>query len=269
VNRQWVEPNCGTTRIFDGFDSTTNEFIGCVFSNIHSGDVSGGVIYLSSSTILSISFDLCVFHNTSVTKTSSSYRGGGIYIESVKRVRIESTSFDYTSGGNGGGISIHLSSSTSECVLIHNCSLQNSYYYDYGGGIDLRSYSILPASCSNHSIFGTLFGCFFFNCSSSTSSAWGGGLYIYSPPEKGCVRSCVFHLCKTTSSIGRGGGIYFSSLPSTMSDDTILYFSLFDGNEASNGKDIYITTSLFFILPLLFLLFNNIWIKQSKPSRNN
>jgi hypothetical protein len=223
LNKEWVPPTCGTSRITEDFEST-NEFIGCVFENINSGDVDGGAIYFSSSGVSSFSFDFCEFINISITNASDNYYGGSICIYYVDRVRVESSTFENTTGGSGGTIFIY---STSKSLLIHNCSLLNSSSRNYGQ-IFINSYTITDLSSSSiHSIFGTIFGCLFFDCSSSTSYAHGGGLCISYPPEKGSIRSCVFHLCRNPPSYGYGGGILFSSLPSSMSDEKIVSFFFF------------------------------------------
>jgi hypothetical protein len=142
--------------------------------------VSGGAIYFNSSGVSSFSFYFFEFINISITNTSYDYYGGVIFIRNVERVRVESSTFDNTTGGYGGTMYIY---STSESLLIHNCSLLHSSSSDFGQ-IHIYDYNITDLSSSSiHSIFGTIFGCLLFDCSSE--GYYGGGLNIDSPPEKG------------------------------------------------------------------------------------
>jgi hypothetical protein len=224
--------------------AATTEFIGCIFSNFPKASSNGGAIYVETTSVSTISIDSCEFKNISIT----GYNGGGIYIVSVGRVRVESTIFYNTSGSEGGGIYVY---DISSCCLIHNCDFQDSFASRAGGGMYL--YSVVTTdSCSSHSSFGTVFGCLFFKCIiNGAGYVFAGGLCLHSSPEKGCVRSCVFHQCSANPSSGGGGGIGFRDFSSSISDEIILYFSLFHENQAKTGKDIYIQTNRFSSSPFI------------------
>jgi hypothetical protein len=196
---------------------------------------------VSPSPTSIISFSFCEFNHVAIT--GENHYGGGIYIGGVGSVKVESTSFSHISSESDGGAIFFLF--VSSCALISNCSFDSSSASRNGGGIFLSLITIQDSFCSSHSSFGTIFGCLFFLCSSSSSD--GGGIYINSPlSEEESVRSCVFEECKG----GRdGGGICFTSLNQLSSSSVLIYYSFFfNQNECGiNGKgiDVYINTNIF------------------------
>jgi hypothetical protein len=155
-----VPTNCPNRRLnYDvtaeqSFFPTTSQFIECIFSNFPSVTFSGGAIYVSTTALSSISFDSCQFKNLSIRRDLR--YGGAMYISEVVQVRMESTIFNNCSSqSDSGTIQIN---SASQCHLVHNCSIEDSFASSNSGGIYLWSYGITDSSfCSNHSSYGTVF----------------------------------------------------------------------------------------------------------------
>jgi hypothetical protein len=254
----WTGPDCGTTHIQSGFRSV-NLFTECVFSNIHSGENEGGVIYYYSDGYPSFSFILCQFTNTSVSREG--YSGGALCIATATSLVFEKNIFCNSSAGNAGSMRIQLISS---CIFISNCSFENSSVSDYAGGVFLVEFILADPLCPSHSSFGTIFGCSFVCCSSVKT---GGGLRIQRPQEEGCVKSCLFHSC--FSSELNGGGISFNTLSEEIEDKIILYFSFFSWKRCNKWSRCEHWNRPFLFPSFLILLFYFFFFFSSLPSSHH
>jgi hypothetical protein len=235
VNLQHIYPSCPTGRLDASVDTTwfgpTTEFIGCLFYNFKLVNANGGAIYYEDSEGALLSIENCRFEN--LTVTGDSIDGGALSIRSLGTLCLASSPFKSTSAYEGGAMEIV---SVSASMLIHNSSSLDSKATRHEGAIYFRDKNVTGTSCSNHSTFGTVFGCLLKDW--RVLGGDGGGLLIRSPPPAGCVRSCVFDGCTATTN---GGGIYFKTITDVAATATILYFCFFNENTASiNGCDVFI-----------------------------
>jgi hypothetical protein len=207
-----VKVDCENKRFYE-WTGESAEFERCEWKNIRSSGY-GGVIYINNVSGYSLSIDSCSFMNLSASALDGAV--GCYYIGSF--ILTSSLLFN-TSGVNTGGITAYY---LIVCYLLHNCSFDSCFASSSNiGGVALGSF-FLDSSCSNHSLFGTVFGCVFKQCEALKGDT--GGLHVYSPPSSFSIRSCVFDECKAG---GLGGGIHFSFLSYTESTDILLYYCFF------------------------------------------
>jgi hypothetical protein len=164
--------------------SASTDYCGCKWIGFEYAG-NGGGIYLSGGDSVTLNLFNCLFEN--VRATGGSDWGGGLYVSGIKSVILSSSIFKNTScayhagGGRIEGIK--------ETTLVHNCYFDNSTSGSQStGGICLENFKVNGGT--NHSTYMTVFGCRFFNCTSTSSCI--GGLYIYSPPSGVGIQDCMF-----------------------------------------------------------------------------
>ena len=207
---------------------TNDDFKDCYSSNDHGGAIK----CTGSNTELIVTG--CTFTDCHVSKPSS-YRGGGIYAESIKSVTPQSCYFTSCSGFWGGGFYINEIGSTpslSGCIFV-------SCKGHYLGG------EAFVGQCTKTSSFIVCNDCIFIKGNNVSSSTYlrGGGFYldIYESTHANAISNNLF----TGNSVNnRGGGLAIYEESKGL--DYSVYFCFFSDNSAtSGGSDVFLTSITF------------------------
>eukprot|EP00770_Monocercomonoides_exilis_P016341 MONOS_16295.1-p1 / transcript=MONOS_16295.1 / gene=MONOS_16295 / organism=Monocercomonoides_exilis_PA203 / gene_product=unspecified product / transcript_product=unspecified product / location=Mono_scaffold01623:1751-3040(-) / protein_length=430 / sequence_SO=supercontig / SO=protein_coding / is_pseudo=false len=184
------------------------------------GESSGGAICMYGQSNASVSVSHCSFNNC-----YAYYAGGGIYCYNIKSVEIVNNTFDSCTAQSyrGGGMFIH---TIKLCVRISGCEFQNCNGRECGGGLLLHTFDVSGSGCIGTENGGgesaCVFDCSFTSC--SLTNSWGGGMYCYGVPNQFKMRSIQFISC---SAMTRGGGFHLEPAKQTAPNETIYCYFLF------------------------------------------
>jgi hypothetical protein len=153
-----------TARINNPFITPLN-FKGCTWNGTEGFD--GGALYYYKHDGATLIVRECSFVNTTANF------GGGIAVSEIGTAHLISSLFENTSAGFSGAYHLKL---ISHSTLVHNCSFDNCTADLDTGGLRLQMFNITSTD-SDHLKYSTVFGCRFYNCSSTND--YCGGLLIY------------------------------------------------------------------------------------------
>ena len=165
-------------------------YYGGVISNCivegNTADLGGGGLYVAG--VYAQVVDCRILNNAVTNATSTSARGGGIYIVygGASNCLIAGNAMR-SSGGEGGGVAVNLGCVLGNCVITNNVATNGT---GNGGGLSLRSISGSYNAFVDHcDVIGNAAG------------QYGGGIYLYF-----CNSNTVVTNCTISGNTGGGGG---------------------------------------------------------------
>ena len=209
--------------------SNSATFTSCIWRQCEAQN--GGGIYLNvSNSAVSLTVTKSEFHSCK----ADPYRGGGIYLEGIGKVKIIETLFHEctckaTNDAGGGGIEMWniQKSPTIERADFISCESGND-----GGGLGIWKSPVYQDTCVK--------GCCFVECkSSNATSSDGGGLMVWNSSAAICCSDTLF---SHSHSDYRGGAASVFAYNNTQFSSSLplFSFSFFTDNTASYGNDLFL-----------------------------
>ena len=213
--------------------SSSYEFSECSFTNCYSG-TTGGAISLSNSQS-SLSIDHNIFNGCNVPTSSDRCYGGAIYCSPSYSIIISSSSFISCNSFRGGGVYLE--------SISHYCSVSHSLFThcaasDWGNGLLL--YKLPPtnggSSNSNITPLPVSSSCRFLHNEHEVTTS--GALYYRPLNGEHTIRENLY----TSNHASLYGGAIEYNIPGNYNPTSAtFYFNLFSNNYANNwGNDVLI-----------------------------